>query len=135
MIRKETKTLEERGLHSTSYFSVLFKDGTTRTEHDTNWSEMSEVVAVKYFGGIKTVLLATVPIHKISVLHGKMHTEIEVPKDCRVYQAIRSESSLGMDGKATHRIVGRVVGLVKNGEVIEERFLDGNEGGVRGLKK
>ena len=53
MISVETKTLEERGLPSNSFFTLHLHDGTIVDEHTTNWSDISDGILVSYFGDKK----------------------------------------------------------------------------------
>jgi hypothetical protein len=132
-IKKETASLEERGLHGDSYFSVVFTDGTTITEKECNWSSFSIMDRVKYQGGTKTVLKSIHPVSKISIFHGPFSTELDVPAGYDVYQAIRGQATvLGSSGQ--NQIVGRVVGLINNGEVVEERVINILEQTVQGWK-
>jgi len=130
---KEKRTLTERGLHEHTYFTAHFEDGSTRSEHDLNWSDVSELIQVLYFGGVKTVMANTHPIKKLNIKHNNLETEIEVPKGCRVYQAVRAQTTF-FGNENNSSIIGRVVGLVKDGVVIEERFVDGRLGIVQGMK-
>ena len=134
-IKKSGSTLEERGLPSHSYFVVTFKDGSSVREHDVNWSAISEEKKVKYFGGVKTAMVCVHPVSKIEMFHGEMSSSLDVPDGCEVYQAVRGYAVLRTGETATGQVGGRVIGLVKDGEVIEEQFLDGMIGQVRGLRK
>lgn len=130
----ETKSNEERGFPTHSHFIVEFIDGSIRDERDTNWSSFAEVEEVDYFGIKKQVSLATLSIKTIQVFHEEMETKIEVPEDCRVYQAFYSEVSFVPTGKRTDTLNGRAVGLVRDGKVIEERFLNARQGEVMGIR-
>lgn len=133
-LKKEKRSLVERGLHEDSYFHVHFDDGSDRKEHDLNWSDFSEKVLVDFFGSQKVVSLAKQPIKKLIINHGELTTELHLEKGEQVYQAITSQSSYMTNGETLNRIIGRIVGKVKDGKVIEERFLDGRTGEVTGIK-
>ena len=133
-IPKEQSSLEERGLSQDSHFTVVFADGSVHSEHDTNWSDISTQITVDFFGKQKTAFVCTHPVSKIKISHGTLETEINVPEGCQVYQSIRA-SALFTPGKDTeHAIVGRTVGLVKDGVVIEEQFLDATADEVIGIR-
>lgn len=132
-IERTAKTLEERGLPADSFFEVFFTDGSTITEKEVNWSAMAQERRVAYFEGTKAVYVSTLPIAQISVYHGGLEAHIAVPEGCEAYQAVRSETVI-LDGRKHNRIVGRAVGIVKNGEVIEEQFINDIEHVVLGMR-
>lgn len=128
------KTNEERGFPADSYYIVTFEDGSVRDERQTNWSSFSEIGEVKYFGKKKQVSVSKFRIAKIEVFHEHLHTVVEIPKNCEVYQAFSSEVSFFATGEKHSNLNGRIVGIIKEGEVIEERFLNAREGQVFGIK-
>lgn len=133
-IKMQDKSLGDRGLSEDSFFIVEFTDGSIRTEQGTNWSDMSVREKVEYLGNPKTVFLCNFPVKKINVKHDGLETTIEVPKDCKVYQAVRSTSLLTPGDVTTSKVVARIVGLVKDGKVIEERLLANGASSVTGVK-
>jgi hypothetical protein len=134
-IKKTEHSLFERGLPDHSFFEVEFEDGSIAHEKEFNWSDMSEQVRVKYFDQHKTVMLSTLPVKKITLSHDGMNETVEIPEGYRVYQAVRAMTAFQMDGSRMSEIVGRVVGLVKDGGVIEERFLNGIESKTYGTRE
>lgn len=134
-IHKTGNSLARRGLPESSYFKVVFKDGSERTEQDMNWSFISERKTVSYFGGKKTVHLSVFPVRRIEVFHEGLHTAIDVPKDCNAYQAVRGETIVVPNVQRNDRVLGRIIGIVKDGEVIEERFLNALSNKVEGIRK
>lgn len=132
-IKKTDKTLEERGLPGDSFFEVVFADGSWASERDVNWSSISAEMRVGYFGGTKTVYVCTLPVVRIEVSHGGMVAALDVPPGCQVYQAVRSETVI-MGGKRENRVVGRVIGIVRDGEVVEEQFANEVENEVLGTR-
>lgn len=133
-IKREHRCLEDRGVHPHSYFEVQFVDGSVRTEHETNWRDLSVEKTVEYFGGKKTVKVCQLPVKRVVMRHGDLSTIIDVPEGVEVYQAIRSETIFVPGGRKIDRISGRVVGLVKDNKVIEERFLNAAAGEVFGAR-
>ncbi len=134
-LKKETRTLEERGIPHDSFFTATFKDDSIASEKEANWSEFSEVKIVDYFDGKKTVYLSKHPIKHIHIKHGSLeHSIKDISKDVQVYQAIRSETLFNPGQEKRVRVLGRVVGLVKDGKVIEEYFLNEVNNEVRGMK-
>lgn len=134
-IAKTSQTMEERGLPPDSYFEVTFADGSVANEKDTNWSSISEKVEVEYFGVRKTVHLCRFPVKYIEAWYEGLHASIEVPEGSRAYQSIRGETTIVPNVQRIDRTVGRFIGVVKDGEVVEEQFLDGVQFEVRGMKK
>lgn len=128
-------SLEERGLPPESYWIADFEDGSQRNEKDTSWSQISDKETVEYFGGKKLVNLCRFPIRCISVTHAGMNAFIDVPDGARAYQSIRAETTLMPAGKRVNHILGRSIGIVKDGEVIEEKFINELSNEVTGLRK
>ena len=118
-----------------TYWSITLSDGTIVTELQKSWKDYSTLMLVKYFDSNKQVYLSNVTIASITVVLNKLTTTIDVPSDCRVYQSIMNETSQLQDGESRTTIVGRLLGLVKNGEVVEERFLNSFANEITGFKK
>lgn len=138
MISDSIKRVEREtgSLHDTSYFEVDFNDGSTISEKDVNWSDISEEATVATRGGAKVVMQSKLPVSKFRLFHNSLSTEIDIPEDCKVYQAFKSEALFMSTGeKMSDRIIGRVVGVIKDGEIIEERYLDALGNQVIGYKK
>jgi len=132
-IRYEEKSAVARGIPPGSLWSLTFTDGSRREETDTSWSEISRLERVEYFGMKKSVMVCRFPVKHILVTHDGMKAEIDVPEGASVYQAMRS--NLMVDGdKNRGQIVGRCLGLVKDGKVTEELFLNGVTHEVLGMK-
>lgn len=132
-IPRAEETLEQRGIPAGSFFEVAFVDGSVVTEKEVNWSDMAVIRRVRYFGGTKTVFVSKLHLACITVYHEGMEAHVDVPEGCEGYQAIRSEARL-IDGRKEQRIIGRVVGIVKDGEVIEEQFINEVEHTVLGTR-
>lgn len=134
-IRLEPLSMYGRGLPPNSYFEVVFTDGSKRSEHNTNWSEISESEVVDYFGKKKQVMLCKFPVKRIKVFHDDMETIIEVPEGHKVYQAIRARAEF-LPGRARRDSVsGRCAGLVdENMNIVDERFVNGRQHEVMGIR-
>lgn len=133
-IQKNTQSLTDRGIPEHSHFTLHFQDGSSVSEQDTNWSDVGETTVCGYFGGKKTVCLSKYLVNKIHIRHGLLEKELNVPVGHRVYQAIRTETLFSPGQKNMSRVVGRCVGLVKDGQVVEEYFLDGVRNEVSGVR-
>ena len=133
-ILKTEQTLSERGIPEDSFWTVTFTDGSEISEQETKWILFSEEKEVRYLGKKKMVLVSKFPVKKIKCVFESMETEIEVPEGCQAYQAIRSEA-LFIQEQTKNRIVGRLIGVIKDNEVIEERFINGIQNKVEGFKK
>ena len=131
-IRKERRTLADRGVHDGSFFHVVFSDGSEAKEHDTNWSDISEETAIEHLNGsVKLVMLSKHPTKTLTVHCAGLSSSLDLQEGDRVYQAIRSVAS----ANGTHKNVGRIVGIVRDGRMVEERFLSSEQGQVFGLRQ
>lgn len=133
-ILKTEQSLEDRGLPADSYFEVTFSDGSVLTEKNSNWSSFSTKKAFDYFGNSRDLYVSNYSIKKIRIFLAGMSTVIDAPNDCYVYQFIRSDRLLARDIDSS-TIVGRGIGLVKDGSVVEERFISALENRVMGMRK
>lgn len=115
-------------------FEIHLHNGKKHDSTNHTWSEHSERIEVEAFGSKKIVHLSKHDVKKICVFHDGKTEELEVPKGARVYQATRSEAVFLPDGTAQHRIIGKLMGIVKDGKVIEEIYIDGLQGQVFGLR-
>ena len=109
-------------------FEVIFSDKSKAHEKDYSWNDLSDYVTVDFMGRPRVVKLCKYQIKSITVQHQNVTTTIEPEDGDRVYTSIRS--------MATHSekniILGRVVGVVRNGKVIEEKFIGPDD--VQGIK-
>lgn len=133
-IERCNASLEQRGLPPHSFFEAVFADESSITEKEVNWSAMSREKRVAYFGGTKTVRACTERLARLMVHHGGLTAELAVPEGCEGYQAVRSETVI-LNGRKTTRVIGRSVGVIKDGEVLEEQFINGVENAVMGTRK
>jgi hypothetical protein len=131
---KTKHTMAERGLDDDSYFTVKLKDGTEHHEHDVSWDDISDVQWVSCGGAKKQVNLCKHQLKRITVRHGQLATFIDVPKGCSVYQIVCARALFAVNRSVRHKVIGRKVGIVKDGVVVEEHFLDAENGTVRGLR-
>ncbi len=134
-IPKTEKSIEERGVPKDSYFSIVFADDSFTNELEVNWSSFCEQKEVKYLNNKKTVNVSKHPVKSISCYHEGLQTKIEVPEGCEAYQAILSETVIIPNVQRSDRILGRIIGIIKDGEVIEEHFLNSIEYRIQGFKK
>jgi hypothetical protein len=134
ILKKESKSLRERGIYTNSFFHVIFEDGSEAKEYEYNWSAMSEEVAIKHMGKMKMTMLSIHPIKKINISCGLLSTSLNIEKGDRVYQAIRSTLSLDGSGNQVSKNIGRIVGIVRNGVMIEEQFLNTEANQIYGIR-
>lgn len=125
---------DEGNLHDSSYFELQFTDGSLITEKDVNWSDVSEQKTVTLLGKNKLAYICKYPVDFIRVTHDGLVSEVDIPDDCEVYQAFKSEALFAGGVKISDLILGRIIGIVKDGIVIEERFLDGRGNQIIGFK-
>lgn len=133
-ILKTDKTLKERGIPEDSFFEVVFTDGSTVSEKDVSWRSFSHNQIADYLGREKMYFISNHQIKSIRITLGGMETEIEVPEGMEAYQYMRSER-LVTNGVDQNSIVGRGIGIIKDGIVIEERFINSIEGCITGIRK
>lgn len=133
-IEKTKKSLEERGMKSDSFFSLKTDKDVIHKEHDTNWSDISKRKVVEFAGKKRYVDVCVLPVKSLEVTFGKLKTEIVLKKGEEAFQTNVSSSYFLPDGtvKTTH--VGKKCGIIKDGKIIEERFLNGRSGVVEGFR-
>jgi len=133
-IPKTENTLQERGLPDDSYFEVVFKDGSSVSEVNTNWSAFSKREIIDCFGHKQACFISIYPIRSIKIkLNGLEAFIDEVPDGVEVYQFMRSERVLA-NNIDKDSVIGRGIGMIKDGAVIEERFINAYENKVQGMR-
>lgn len=133
-IKTETLSLESRGLPSDSYFEVVFTDNSIINEKDHNWRDIAKEQYVVYDNTRKTVLVSRFPIKEITIHHGLLSTTLVAGEGEDIYQNLTSSASYKGGERAEWQIIGRKVGKIKNGKVIEEHYLNGQTNEVIGFK-
>ena len=117
-----------------NYFEITLPDDSVINERDCSWEELSSDVLIDFLGHQKVVQLAWYPFKKIVIHHGELETELYPNKDEKVYQGYKSVVQRKKDDTLEEHVVGRIVGLVRDGRVTEERFLNELSGIVEGVK-
>ncbi len=120
-------------LNIESYVRLTLDDGTVKDDREVSWKSISEMKTVSYFGKKKTVYVCALPVAFVDVFHDRLEVHMQIPDGCSEYQAIRSKADFNA-GQTRDAVVGRCVGLVKNSVVIEERFLNGVNNEVVGVR-
>ena len=115
-----------------SNFTIHHYNG--HKETDCSWHAQGHTKEVEYFGGKKTICVSNNKIKHIHVCHNGLEKELDIPEGHEVYQAIRSEVTFYPNQKKKEKILGRVVGLVKDNKVVEEYFLNDIANEVVGMK-
>lgn len=134
-LKIEKLSLTQRGLHDESYFHIVFADGSERKEHDLNWSDVSEERVVNNFGHTKIVNIITLPVKSVTIHHNGKNVSMTLNKGENIYQAVRSMAFFNKNGTPFNQVVGRVIGKINNGEVVEELFIDGRMNEIFGIRK
>lgn len=133
-IIKTDKTLEQRGLPADCYFEVVFADGSTVSEKEFIWSSFSTPTVIKCGLYNRTYYICNFPIKTIRIFMQGMETKIEnIPEDVQIYQYIRAEKLLAK-GIDKETLIGRGIGIIKNGAIVEERFISALENVVQGMR-
>jgi len=133
-IKKTNLTLEARGINRNSFFTVNFNDMSSITEKETNWSDISEEREVDYFGENRIVKICKYHVKKIEIDHGDKHIEIILKEGEGAFQMMRSMTSFNSIGGKKEILIGRVIGVVKEGIVTEERVINDRSGEIFSLK-
>jgi hypothetical protein len=137
MISDQIKKEKDRNIYG-GHFGVVFEDDSHVTEKECSWRELSEDATVKCNGGTKTVKLSKFPVKLLNVTHEGCDVGliqgIHFEKGDRVYYSIRSASTFTHNGTRRDEILGKVFGVVRDGEVVEERYID-NNGNLTGFRK
>ena len=106
-------------------FEITFSDGGIANEKDYSWNDIADYEVVDYMGQQRMVKLSKYPIKTIIIRYIDSETTLQIEDGDRVYTSIRSIATHGMDTTKNHKVLGRVVGIVRDGKIIEERFCDG----------
>ena len=115
-------------------WEIILKDNSTISEEETRWIDISELKEVTYFGKKKSVYVCKFLVKKIKCYLDDFEAEIEVPDNCFVYQANRGETIIASNEERKSRILGKLLGIIKNGEVVEEKYINLVENKVEGFK-
>ena len=118
---------------NTSYYILTFSDGNTIHSDDVSWHKYAQKRTVQRQGKTYIVYASVVPIKSIKVYHNGLEKDLEIPENCEVYQATNARTLI-VGEKTTTEILGRVLGLVKNGVIIEEYQLSQETGMITGFK-
>jgi nitrate reductase NapAB chaperone NapD len=121
------------GYPKNSTFALELTDGSIVRED--LWSHISAPKVVNAFGKKKTVHLCTLPVVRIEVGLNDLSTSIAVPDGCKVYMAFRGQSVILADNERQDTVIGQVVGIVRDEDVIEEQYLNAMENKVEGVKQ
>ena len=133
-MHKDNLEIRYNHIDNNSYFVIELATGETINEIDYSFRSFSTEKLVLYRGSNKVVKLCDLPAVSMTMKHYNLEHTMEIPANCQVYQAIVSVSQL-LGTETVTKIVGRIMGLVKDGEVIQELYLDGLLGEISGFKK
>lgn len=117
-----------------SYFHIKLHSGEEKHERDFNWHSISSQKRVGYMEFTKTVFICNDDVQTINIEHEGQHLSLDVPAGHQVYQAIRSETLFTPNSGKTDRVIGRVVGLVKDDMVVEEYFINSMQNTILGFR-
>lgn len=115
-------------------FEAHFEDGSIFPETEGSWRELSEEKYVRFGETFKKVHLSKYPMKKMKVTHDGMECTVDVPDGCQVYHSIKAQTIFSSNGTKRDFILGKIVGIVRDGVVIEERFLDKASNQITGIK-
>ena len=116
-----------------SYYKIILKDSRTITSEEMSWKANSDEVLVNYNNKKRLLYVSRLPILKIFAFHDGLHSELKVKEGEKVYQSMISETIV-VNEHNTSKVLARVIGLVKDGKIIEEKILDGRTSQVIGFR-
>ena len=119
---------------SDSFFHLTFSDKSTLDENEIDWSQISSDVIVNHFGRYRLLKVLNHPVDKIKIHHEEQELNLDVEKDEKVYQSILMQTIFLQDGHKVEKCLGRIVGKIKDGKIIEEHLVNAQTGEITGLK-
>lgn len=117
-----------------STYTATFHNKSIKTD-EHSWAEMATIKVVKHFAGGTRRVAVVGGIKMFHVKHKGMDVQLSVPDGAEIYQAIREEVIFLPNGHKIERTRGHLVGIVKDGEIIEERFMNSMDGQIYGARK
>lgn len=105
-------------------FHIQLVDG-EKNSHDHKWNDISELKTVKKDDIVMQAYVCN-HVKTLEVNHEGIIHKIVYNEDEQAYYAIRARVILSKDSSSPI-IVGRILGKIKDGEVVEEYLLDGKE--------
>jgi hypothetical protein len=134
-VKKTNLSLIEKGLPDDSFFQIIFSDNSIIDERQSNWTDLSEQVIINDNGRIKTVLVCKYPSKSLTVNHCGLSKTIEVDHNEQPYQAIISMATLNnATGSVYQKIIGRRIGKIKDGNIVEEYIINSQTNQVIGSR-
>lgn len=116
-----------------SFYKIYFEDGSSADSEKISWYNCAEKIKVKRGNRYKLVYASTAPIKSILVHHNNLEKKLDVPEGHRVFQAICARTNF-VGNSTTNEILGRIVGLIKGNEVVEEYNLSSESDSILGFK-
>jgi hypothetical protein len=132
-IKRTNISRKERGLPEHSYFKCELRNGKRHHEDDVSWNDISKEKQVQY-GNIKKFVRTCNHVKHLEVNHAGMKAEIDADKDEEIYQSVKAMTTFYPGGESKTDILGRILGKIKDGKVIEEIFINEKSGEVQGFK-
>lgn len=117
-----------------SYYIIGFKDGTFKTSKQVRWLEHARKIEAIRQGKKKFVYASSPDILSLEVCHDGMSKKIELAEGQSVFQSIVAEHIYSANSEGQDKILGRIIGIVAEGEILEEYFLDGERNEVIGYR-
>ncbi len=122
---------------SSSFIQIAMKDGKTFHSHhhpnEASWHRHAHKMRVRRGDQYKTVYASHTNIKSITVHHEGVEKTIDIPPGCLVFQSIVAQTTASGKDYRT-KVLGRIAGIIKGDEVIEEYFLDGESRNILGYK-
>ena len=111
----------------------MLTDGTILHSDRASWLNYALKTTARHDGRSKTVYASGPSVKSLRVVHHGLEKTIESAPDMQVFQSISARTTFTQD-KDTQEIIGRVIGIIKEGVVTEEYFLNGELNEIIGFK-
>ena len=129
------KTQNDVEFYKDSHFELKLKDNSILHEESANWSDIAESVDVKHpVFGSKRVKALKLDAKEITIRHAGLELNLKIDSKSSVYQAIQCEILMLPNGKRLDSTIGRVVGIIRNGTIVEEYYLNEKTKEITGSK-
>lgn len=116
-------------------YTIKLRDGKILNSDKVSWHDYSKMMEIETPKGRKTAFVSNPEVELLKIRINDLEKEVKVLEGKSVYYSIVAEnvfSSINPESKTN--ILGVTIGIVENGRVVEEYFLDNSQGQVIGYK-
>ncbi len=112
---------------------MTLRDGRKYHEKDVSWNDISNLTEVNYFGVRKYAKICPHVKH-LEISHLGAKISIDADEDEQIYQSVKAMTTFSPSGSSNTIIIGRVLGKVREGKVVEEKIINSQTGEIQGFK-